>query len=56
MVTGLYLSIFFALPTGAVIVYFLLKGSWDHALQCGVLFVVCGLIVTSVRLFFFKFL
>jgi hypothetical protein len=49
MVAGLYLAIFFALPTGVVVIYFLLKGSWDHAFQCGLLFVVCGLILTSVR-------
>jgi hypothetical protein len=49
MVAGLYLAIFFALPTGVVVVYFLLQGSWDHAFQRGLLFVACGLILTSVR-------
>jgi membrane protein implicated in regulation of membrane protease activity len=46
---GLYLAVFLALPTGVVIVYFLLKGSWDHAFIGFAIFVTCALILTSVR-------
>jgi hypothetical protein len=48
-VAGLYLAVFLALPTGVVIIYFLLKGSWDHAFIGFAIFVTCGLILTSVR-------